>query len=257
MKDLGTAKTTDFMLGTAEVRIGAVGELFNLTSDDSIGLVKNVAITGEMESTDLGQGIKNRTVYSVITSSTLSVATEVYEYTAANLAYGLGLAAGNVSANAETTATAEVTGDDSVVALDVAELTDMFVDDYVLITTTKGIMANRIAALSAGSGAGTLTLAHAVPTGVTIASGAAVVRASDLDLGDPADIYYSCAVIGTLADGGNVVFYFPKIKIVRGFNVQFGTSDYGNMPFEMQPYSLVSSDADYAEFGEAQGKLIV
>jgi len=204
MKDLGTAKTTDFMLGTAEVRIGAVGELFNLTSDDSIGLVKNVAITGEMESTDLGQGIKNRTVYSVITSSTLSVATEVYEYTAANLAYGLGLAAGNVSA-----------------------------------------------------GAGTLTLAHAVPTGVTIASGAAVVRASDLDLGDPADIYYSCAVIGTLADGGNVVFYFPKIKIVRGFNVQFGTSDYGNMPFEMQPYSLVSSDADYAEFGEAQGKLIV
>lgn len=253
MKDLGTAKTTDFMLGTAEVRIGAVGELFNLTNDDSIGLVKNVAITGEMESTDLGQGVKNRAVFSVTTSATLSVATEVYEYTARNLAYGLNLAAGVVGTNVETTTTASVTGNDSVAVIPVTDETGITADDYILVATSKGIMANRVASVATGE----LTVTHAVPTGVVIANGASVVKASSLDLGDPVDEYYSCAVIGKLADGGDVVFYFPKIKIVRGFNVQFGTSDYGNMPFEIKPYSLVGDDADYAEFGEAQGRLIL
>lgn len=253
MKDLGTAKTTNFMLSTAEVRIGAVGELFNLTSDDSIGLVKNVAITGEMETTDLGQGVRNKTVFSVITSATLNVATEVYEYTAQNLAYGLGLAAGSLGTKVSTTTDAAVTGDDTVVAISVVSETGISADDYVLISTSKGIMANRVASTAAG----TITVTHAIPTGVTIANGASVVKAVALDLGDPADIYYSCAIIGKLADGGDVVFYFPKVKIIRGFNVQFGTSDYGNMPFEIQPYSLVDSDADYAEFGEAQGRLIV
>jgi len=252
-KDLGTAKTTNFMLSTAEVRIGAVGELFNLTSDDSIGLVKNVAITGEMETTDLGQGIQNRSVFSVITSATLNVATEVYEYTAKNLAYGLGLSAGALTANVETDTTAAVTGDGSVVVIPVTSETGFAADDYILVATNKGIMANRVASTAAAE----LTVTHAVPTGVVLASGASVVRATALDLGDPADIYYSCAVIGKLADGGDVVFYFPKVKIVRGFNVQFGTSDYGNMPFEIQPYSLVDADADFAEFGCAQGRLIV
>ncbi len=88
-KDLGTAKSEAFMLSTAEVRIGDVGGLQTLNGDNSIGLVKNVTISGEMETTDLTQGVKNRAVYSIITSATLSIATEVYEYTARNLAYGL------------------------------------------------------------------------------------------------------------------------------------------------------------------------
>lgn len=253
MKDLGTAKTTDFMLSTAEVRIGDVGELFNLTSDNSIGLVKNVAITGEMESQDLGQGVQNRTIFSVITSATLNVATEVYEYTAQNLAYGLGLASSTVATKVTTTTDAAVTGDDSVVAISVDSETGITAGDYVLIETSKGIMANLVASVALGE----ITVTHAVPTGVTIASGASVVKASTLDLGNPEDIFYSCAIVGKLANGSNVVFYFPKVKIMRGFNVQFGTSDYGNMPFEIQPYSLVAADADYAEFGEAQGRLIV
>ena len=85
--DLGTARTENFMLSTAEVRIGEVGSLQTLNGDDSIGLVKNVAITGEMETTDLGQGIQNRTVFSVITSATLNIATEVYEYTPKTVSY--------------------------------------------------------------------------------------------------------------------------------------------------------------------------
>lgn len=253
MKDLGTAKTTDFMLSTAEVRIGEVGELFNLTRDNSIGLVKNVAITGEMETTDLGQGVQNRTVFSVITSATLNVATEVYEYTPQNLAYGLGLASGTVATRVSTTTTAAVTGDDVVVTIPVTDETGIAAGEYIIVSTDKGIMANRVASVAAGE----VTVTHPVPTGTEIASGASVVRASTLDLGNPEDIYYSCAIVGKLANGTDVVFYFPKVKIVRGFNVQFGTSDYGNMPFEIQPYSLVTSDADYDEFGEAQGRLIV
>jgi len=252
LKDLGTAKTEKFMLSTAEVRIGAVGELQTLNSDDSIGLVKNVTITGEMEATTLGQGVQNRSVYSIITSSTLNVSTEVYEYTAQNLAYGLGLS-GAVSDPVATTADAAVTGDDSVVAISVASETGITAGDYVLIETNKGVMNNLVASVAAGE----VTVTTPIPTGVTIANGAAVVGVNDLDLGDPEDIYYSAAIVGKLVDGTDVMFNFPKVKIIRGFNVQFGTSDYGNMPFEMEPYSLVTSDSDFAEYGCAQGKLFI
>lgn len=253
IKDLGTAKTEKFMLSTAEVRIGAVGDLQTLNTDDSIGLVKNVTITGEMEATDLGQGVKNRPVYSIITSATLNVATEVYEYTAQNLAYGLGLAAGSIGTNVSTTTDAAVTGDDTVVAISVASEAGIAAGDYVLVETNKGVVPHLVAATAAGE----LTVTTPIATGVTIANGASVVKTNDLDLGDPADIFYSATIVGKLVDGTDVVFAFPKVKIIRGFNIQFGTSDYGNMPFEMQPYSLVQSDSDYAEYGEAQGKLFI
>lgn len=252
-KDLGTAKTEKFMLATAQVRIGTVGDLYQLNDDNSIGLVKNVAITGEMETTELGQGVKNRTVYSVITSATLNVAAEVYEYTPQNLAYGLGLAAGSVEATVTTAADAAVTGDDTVVALEVVDATGISAGDYVLIETNKGIITNRVVSVAVD----TLTLTNAIPTGVNIAQDAVVTKTNNLDLGDPADIYYATSIVGKLADGTDVVFNFPKVKIIRGFNVQFGTSDFGNMPFEIQPYSLVETDAQFAEFGEAQGKLLI
>lgn len=253
VKDLGTANSEKFLLATAELRIGDVGALQTLNSDDSVGLVKNVTITGEMEATDLGQGIRNRPVYSIITSASLNVATEVYEYTAKNLAYGLGLTAGDVSENVSTTTTAAVTGNDTVVALPVDDETGIAAGDYVLVETSKGVIQNLVASVAAGE----VTVTTPFATGVTIASGAAVVKTNDLDLGDPADIFYSAAIVGKLVDGSDVMFVFPKVKIVRGFNFQFGTSDYGNMPFEMKPYSLVGTDTDFAEFGEAQGKLFI
>ena len=253
MRDLGLAKTTDFMLGTAEVRLGAVGDLFKLSEDDSIGLVKNVTMTGEMEQTKLGQGLRNKTVFAVTTSETLNISAEVYEYTAKNIAYALGLNTGVVATPVTTTASAAVTGDDVVVDLGVADESGFAVDDYILVKTNKGLMANEVV----GTAAGNLTLRYAIPTGVEIASNAEVSRSSTLDLGNTEDIYYSCAIVGVLADGGEVSFLFPKVKIIRGFNIQFGTSDYGNMPFEIEPYSLVTSDVDYPRFGQAQGKLLI
>lgn len=253
MKDLGTAISKKFMLSTAEVRIGPLGGLQALTSDDSVGLVKNVTLTGEMEATDLGQGVRNKPVFSVITAASLNVAAEVYEYTAKNAAYALGLAADTVGDTVETTADAAVTGNDTVVAISVASEAGIAVGDYILVDTNKGVIPHLVAAVVAGE----LTVTTPFATGVNIANGAAVVKTNSLDLGDPEDIFYSATIVGKLVDGSDMVFTFPKVKIARGFNIQYGTSDFGNMPFEMKPYSLVQSDADYAEYGEALGKLFI
>lgn len=252
--DLGISKTTQFMLSTAEVRLGAQSKLFDLNTDNSIGLVKNVAVTSESESAILTQGLRNKEVYSVINSCMVNFSMEVYEYTAANMAYGLSLSAGaGAPINTATTTTAAVTGNGTIKVLPVTSNSGFAVGDYILIATGKGIMANTITISAATS----ITVAYAFPMGTNIRSGATVTKVNALDLGNPEDVFYGCNLIGRSSDKKDLVFYLPKVKIMRGFNVQYGSEDYGNMPFEFKAFSLVTSDNFADLFGQAQGKCLV
>ena len=88
----GLAKTDDFLFGTAEVMIGPHADLHDLNpAEHSIGLVKNVAVQQETQYQDLRQGVRNSIVFSKLNQSSVRLSMEVYEYTAKNLAYGLGL----------------------------------------------------------------------------------------------------------------------------------------------------------------------
>lgn len=253
MAELGTAKTTNFMLSTAEVRIGTQANMWDLSNDDSIGLVKNFTLGADVTFTDLGQGVQNKPVYSTATGVVVSASMEVYEYTASNLALGLGLASGGTYTNVATTADALVTGDDIVVTISIVSETGINVGDYVLIDTDKGVIARTVASTAVG----TMDVDQAIPAGVSIASGAAVTKVSNLDVGNPTNEYYSMKAVGKLADGTDVVVLLPKVRILRGFNLSFGTQDYGNMPFETGIYNLVNSDPNFAEFGDAPAKILI
>lgn len=90
----GEAKTTAFNIGTATVMIGPMEDVEKLTPEEhSIGLVKNFTTSSTDQYTDLTQGIQNDIVWSEKTGSDTTTTMEVYEYTAKNLAYALGLAA--------------------------------------------------------------------------------------------------------------------------------------------------------------------
>jgi hypothetical protein len=119
----GEAKTNNFMLGTATVMLGPMDDVFDLTpANHSIGLVKNFQLQSQPTFADLTQGIKNTQVYSVHTGNDVRASMEVYEFTAQNLSYALGLAATGI---AEQTASgalaAEQTGTITALTLGAGE----------------------------------------------------------------------------------------------------------------------------------------
>lgn len=254
----GKAKSQKFMLNTATVMIGAVEDLHLLNpATHSIGLVKNFTLTSEPSYTELGQGVKNEIVFSVMTDNPVRASMEAYEYTAQNLAYGLGLADAD-SFSTMTVATAvngAIDGDASPAP------TDLVVDSATGITIGKYIMIKRDAEDDflirkvTNVVSTTITVDVALPD---IPDNSVVLVVNKLDVGSKDDQpFYSAKINGKLADGSVVSILIPKIRIVKGFSLAFTNQDFGNLPFEMTVYSLVDSDPHFAEFAGAQARIFI
>lgn len=129
----GEAKTTAFNIGTATVMIGPMEEVEKLTPEEhSIGLVKNFTTSSTDQYTDLTQGIQNDIVWSEKTGSDTTTTMEVYEYTAKNLAYALGLSASKmVESKAHTLKSVSAT--EVVVDAEGASADDYMEGDRILI----------------------------------------------------------------------------------------------------------------------------
>lgn len=252
----GEAKTAKFMLGTASVMFGPQADVFDLTpATHGVGLTKSVNVTSEPSFTDLTQGVKNKFVYSVMTGNIVRASCEVYEYTAKNLAYALGLDGSTVvEETAESTLAAEATLGATSITVATGDGSTFSVGDWILIegAANDQVYARKITAIATDTLDFTRELPEAIPAGST-------VRASNLiDIGSKADQpFLSCKIVGELANGDPISLIFPKIRITNGFSLSFVTDDYGNLPFEMTMYDLVSTDPEYAAFSGSQGFLIV
>lgn len=256
---LGLAKTDNFMLGSASVMLGAQADVWNLNpTDHGIGLVKNFSIQSDPGYVELTQGVKGDIVHSVLTSNPVTASMEVYEYTGKNLTYGLGLDGSSVAENTvdTTVATTAITGDDIVVQFEVADTTGFAVDQYIIIRgTDKDNVAIRKVAAVDGVG-NTLDVNEPFATGQNFAVGSTVEVYNEIQVGSKEDQpFFSAKVVGELANKEPVVILIPKIRIVRGFNMAFGTDDYGNLPFEFTMYDLVSTDPNFAIFEGQKAKI--
>ncbi len=246
----GEAKTTGFMLSSATVMLGAQDDLFHLNPDDhSIGLVKNFVVKGEPAYTELTQGVQNTIVHSTMTSNPITASLEVYEYTAKNLNYALGLDGSAVTLETAVTAVNGAIAAPTPPALTTA---DLIVDSATGITAGDWIYIHygtddKIALRKVNSVAtNTLTLnvgfTHAIPDN-------SVVRAVNMvAVGSKENQpFLACVAVGKLASGEWAKVMLPKVRVTKGFEMGFRTDNYGNMPFELQVYDLVSTDPHYAE----------
>jgi hypothetical protein len=251
----GEARTNRFMLSTATVMLGAPEDLNELQpSTHSIGLVKNVNVTAETAFTELMQGVQSSLVHSTKTGNTTRVSAEVYEYTAKNLGYALGLSGTTLSTQTVQGSIAiAVDALDTSIDLVLGEGSLFVAGDTIIIRTGSDdvVVVRKVTAVATD----TLTLNLAVPAAIPVGS---VVRKSNvLALGDKGDQpFLSCQIAGKLVNGDPAVFMFPKIRITGGFNFSFATDNYGNMPFEFAVYDLTSVDPFYAEYAGAPGKLV-
>lgn len=261
----GSAKTEEFILGSATVMLGPMADLMDLNvAEHSIGLVKNVSVSAQNTFTDLTQGVTNSVVASIATGNDVSLSMEVYEFTAKNLAYGLGLSGAYAKKTVEGAVNSEVSAESTTV--DIAAASDNTSDfpagAAVVIQGAQGsedeVHISKVVSASFDTDTTTVTIADATPAGVTFPVGAKLIVVNELEMREaPENEYFSAKIVGVMPmDKKPIALIFPKVKITQGFNLAFGTDDFSNMPFEIAPQVLVATDALYANFKGVKGKLL-
>lgn len=252
----GVAKSNDFMLGTATIMLGAQEDMFNLTEENSIGLVKNVEFKSTPTFVDLTQGVTNSLVYSVMNGNTTGITSEMYEYTPQNLAYGLSLDGSKIVRQTASSTLALAVEDPATDG----ELTDT---DFQLVATTglaagdmllvhsgkaDNVMARRIVSVDTANK--TVTLDSGLPFGLKV--GAKFEKVNVLATGSTkTPEFLSAKIVGELANGKIVVMLFPKVRVSSGLTMGFKTDNFGNVPFELKVFDLVNTDPHFAEFSGA------
>jgi len=256
MATLGGAKTENFILGSATVMLGPQAEVFNLNpTTHSIGLVKNFSITSEPEYVELTQGVKNTLVYSVMNQNVVRATMEAFEVTAKNLAYSLGLDGSSVTEKDITGAVeTSITGNATPVTEIVlgtgegASFSDPTGAPYFVRIerdTDDDHLIQKVTAISTD----TLTVAPGFPAGVDVAAGVTVRELNTIDVGSNVEQpFLGAKIVGVLANNEKVALILPKVRITKGFNMAFGTDQYGNLPYEFSIYDLVSTDTFYSDF---------
>lgn len=247
------AKTNQFMIGDATIMVGAMADVFDLMPDKhSLGLTKNLAIRVETGNVDLTQGISQTPIFSVQNQFSPMASCEVYEYTARNLAYGLGLDASGAGYDANLTPgpfalATPVAAAATSVPLATGEGAGFVVGDYVIMQQAEDyVFAAKVTAKTTD----TLTIDRATPAGLTFAVATTrVFRARSISAvgGQNAFVSVKAAVIMP-KDKRPVPILFPKVRIARGFDVALGSSDFSNLPFEFMPYPLTPEDSLYSYF---------
>ena len=259
----GEARTSSFVLSSATVMIGAMGDLWDLNPDDhSIGLVKNFVATTNPTYVDLTQGPKGTVVYSVMTANPVQARMEVYEFTSANMKWALGLEGKGVTApTAVGSLKTALTGSNptpvTTATFDAAaDLTGTFPSgSWIMLqdaSSTDHVHVAKLSGATTKSGSApythTLTFANqGLKTGndFPVASVISVMNTMDIGIKDEQE-FFSAKVVGVLPeDTKPFTLLFPKIRILRGFNVSFTTDNFANMPFEFQPYELLPGDTNY------------
>lgn len=258
----GEARSTNFMLGTAEVMIGPRDKLYELNPEEhSLGLVKNFAAEANKEFTELGQGVQNTLVFSRTTGITSRCSCEAFEFTAKNLAYALSLDGSQFAPKPGTPRTltaVSVNNSDGTHTLTVDTPTtpqNLSVGDYVTLREPQN---DNITLAKVQSSGPTLTVEVDVGNTKTFPAGTIVMAANLLAIGTNSEATeFAAKVYGQMGDGTWVTMFFPRVRITSGLSLAFQTDNYGNIPFEFRPMQLVAGDKYYAEFKGRMGHLVV
>lgn len=260
----GEARSIDFLVGTATIMLGLPADLRDFRPEThSIGLVKNVKLMAEATYIELTQGIRNSIVHSIKTGEPVRASAEVYEFNASNWSYALGFSGYNVGIPALNAGSATITTVEALVPsggilapadvtgyddFTLSTVTNFAVGDYVLIQVGYNdvVVPRRITTI-----AGSVITVDAPIKNVAFPAGVTVNKCLVVPVGRKSEQPFLAAkIVGNMADGREIAIEIPKLRITKGFDVTFQTSDYANMPFEFTVYDQIPADNQYARFQE-------
>lgn len=248
----GEAKTNNFFLGSATVMVGAQADLFNLNpTDHSIGLVKNFTLSAEPSYVELTQGVKNTIVDSALTANPVRATMEVYEATAKNITYGLGLDGSTLATTGnEYSPNATINAAATTFVIASSDVTTTFAAGtwFMIKEGDDKVHIGKVASSSFSTDTTVTFTGYAIPTGVSFTTAAKIRKVVEIGVGSKTDQpYLSAKVVGLLSNSKPITMLFPKLRVVKGFSLAFTTDNYGNLPFEFTPYEQTSSDTNYGK----------
>lgn len=261
-------KSNAFMLSSATLMIAPsfTTDVFSLTpATHGVGMVRDIAIPVEGSQIELKNGIAQVIVDSKRTGVATSISATIFEYSAQNLLYASALYGGGpvqvkrgLLKNAVTGgagATTIVVNSDPIPGETASAITAIGdipsgstiliqrvggQQDYVFPTKTTG-------ATTVTTGDYTVTVAspYNIPTGMSFPAGSRVWIVTPIAIGSlDADDLYGIKITGTLSNFDRpVTAVFPKVRMIKGFNLSFTESDYGSMSWELQPLLLSGTEA--------------
>lgn len=266
-------KNNAFLLGEATLMMVPYADpvsVFELTPElHSLGMVRNVTLGQESDEVELRKGIQQHLVDSKKSNVRTSLSAEVFEFSAQNVLYSLSLgqtAVGVKRGRLKTAAngaqaTIVVTSDplpgdatSGITAIgDVPNGATILLqvpgsaNDYVL--PVRVTAATTVAT-------GDYTITAAIPAGMSFPIGTKVWVVNEIPVASTAEQdFFKVKVVGTLSNNERpVTLILPKVKVRRGFQIQFDEGNYTSMPFEFSPYFLSMAEATgrLAEIGTAQ-----
>lgn len=265
-------KTNAFLLSEATLMMAPFGSasVFELTpSAHSVGMVRNVQLSQESDQVELRKGIQQLLVDSKKSNVRTMLTAEVFEFSAQNMFYSLSMnktAAAPKRGKLKTavsgaTATIVVNTDpmpgDSTSGITSA--TDIPSGATILLQvpgeSNDYTLPVRVTAATTMTG-GDFTVTAAIPAGMNFPVGTRVWVVNEVPLGSTADQDFFCVKISsTLSNNERPVnLVLPKVKISKGFQINFDEANYGSMPFEFMPYFLTASEVSgrLTEIGTSQ-----
>lgn len=265
---MATPISNAFMLSSATLMLAPAftNDVFALQpTANGVGMVRDIAIPVEASQVELRNGIAQTIVDTTRTNVSVGISATIYEFTAKNLMYAnslLGSGPVQVRRGVLKTALTGGAGAISVVvnsdpvpgdaasaltlAADIPSGSTILIQrvngeqDYVFPTKSTGVTV-----LTTGDFAIPIAAPYNIPTGMSFAPGARVWIVSPISIGSiDADDLYCMKITGTLSNYDRpVTAVFPKVMITKGFNLSFSETEYGGMPWEMQPMLLTTTEA--------------
>lgn len=264
-------KTNAYLLGNATLMIAPFGAVDPFTMDPdtySVGMVKNVTLGVEADAIELRHGIQQNLVDSHRSNVRTTFSAEVYEYTAQNLFNGLSINRTATPPKRGKLKTA-ITGATATIVVNTNPLPGQASSGISAVGDIPNgatILIQRVgsedyvfpvrvtAATTVASGDYTVTVA--IPAGVTFAANDTVWVVNEVPIGSLEESeFFQVKAVGMLSNYSKpMALILPKVKIRSGFNINFSETDYGNMPFQFDPFYLNSSEISgrLAEIGTKQ-----
>lgn len=247
---MSVAKTTNFMLSSADLMLGPELDVFDLNpTDHSIGLIKDFTLSLRPSSVKLPTGLTASPRKTVRKQGTLNVSMEVYEYTADNVSYAAGL-----SKPAIKTFVASLTSEalEDATTLNVSTTNGVADGDTILIFTENGSYSREVESFTSNQ----ITIIK--PIGFSLPASTVCTSSNVISVGPVDDIKtFSCRVYAKLANDTPVEMLFPKVSVVSELILAFSTTEYGSIPLQLECFETLPGDPHHDHFGRDPGQIII
>ena len=258
---MADVKNNAFLLGEATLMIAPYADatpVFELTPDlHSVGMVRNVTLSQEADQVELRKGIQQHLVDSKKSNVRTTLSAEVFEFSAQNVFYSLSVGKQAVALKRGKLKTALAGGEST---FDVSS--DPLPGEAATGITAAGDIPNGATILIQVPGSGKdyvlpvrvtaattaaapdYTVTAEIPNGMAFPAGSKVWVVNEIGVADTAEQdFFKVKVVGTLSNNERpITLVLPKVKISKGFQIQFDEGNYTSMPFEFMPYFLSAAE---------------